>query len=121
MIRPSGWTAAALGVAAVFAPGASAEPPPPATALPVAALQPYRDPAGDQRLRVFVQRLAADPDDTRSANLVAREALQRLRLSGDLAWLERASAAVSQSLRAVPAEANLEGLRLSALVHYETH
>lgn len=117
---PSGWTAAALGVAAVSALGAIPVPPP-VPVPPVTALQPYRDPAGDQRLRVFTQRLAADPDDARFANLVAWEDLQRLRLSGDLVWLERAAAAVSQSLHAVPAEGNLEGLRLSALVRYESH
>lgn len=90
-------------------------------AVGVPALQPYHDPVRDRALQFAKCRLAADPDDSRAANLLARECLDQLRLSGDLAWLTRASAAVDQSLRAVPASVNREGLALSALVRYESH
>ena len=97
-------------------------PPSPGPALsPLPALQPFRDPADDATLAFLQKRVAADPDDVTAQNRLTSMFLRRLRLSGDLAWLDRAAEAARRSLAAVPAAQNPAGLAAQARVQFESH
>src|SRR5687768_13228736 len=67
------------------------------------------------------QRIAADPDDFNAANQLADRLLRRAAWTGALDDLRRADAAVSQSLKAIPAEQNAVALALAARVSIGMH
>ena len=94
--------------------------PSPAAATPP-ALQAFKDPAGDEVLAFLRRRVAADPDDVTAQNRIAAECLRRLRLTGDLSWLDHAADAARRSLTAVPAAQNTAGLATLARVQFESH
>jgi len=74
------------------------------------------------RVRRFLEdRVQRDPDDITAQNRLADIYLQRLRETGDFAWLQRAGEAVRRSLASVPAEENASGLFMQARVEYESH
>ena len=74
------------------------------------------------RVRRFLEdRVQRDPDDIIAQNRLADIYLQRLRETGDFAWLRRAGEAACRSLASVPAEQNATGLFMQARVEYESH
>ena len=98
--------------------GENPSPSPASSSLP--ALAPFKDP--DAVTLAFLQnRVAADPDDVTAQNRLASEYLRRLRLSGDLAWLDRAAEAARRSLSSVAGSQNPAGLAAQARVQFESH
>lgn len=95
--------------------------PSPAPAAAYPALQPFADPRDDAVIAFLRRRVTADPDDVTAQNRLASEFLRRLRLTGDLAWLDRAAGAARASLAAVPAAQNPAGLTALARVQFESH
>ena len=88
---------------------------------PLPTLQPFHDPDDDRAIAFLQKRVAADPDDVTAQNRLASEYLRRLRLTGDLAWLDRAAGAARRSLASVPAAQNAAGLAAQARVQFESH
>ena len=119
--RSFSWCCRHAGASVVCLAAARGENPTPApVSSPLPALAPFKDP--DAATLAFLQkRVAADPDDVTAQNRLASECLRRLRLSGDLAWLDRAAEAARRSLASVPASQNPAGLAAQAKVQFESH
>ena len=67
------------------------------------------------------RRVRQDPDDISALNRLAGEYLRRFRAGGDDRDLTRAYDAAAQSLRSVPAEANIGGLAARARAAFSLH
>ncbi len=110
----------AFVVGPAVARGQTVSPSPSPPSPPIPALAPFADP--DPVTLAFLQRrVAADPDDVTAQNRLASEFLRRLRLSGDLVWLDRAAEAARRSLASVPGAQNPAGLAALARVQFESH
>jgi tetratricopeptide (TPR) repeat protein len=78
-------------------------------------------PPPDETLRFLEQRTKSDPDDFVAFNQLISRYLQKLRETGDYAYLPKAHRAVDASLRAAPAESNISGLHFRARVQLAEH
>ena len=87
----------------------AAAPPPPAAA------------GADTVLHFFEKKVAEDPDDFLAWNQLGSRCLSRLRETGSIAWLDRATAATAASLKAMPSEQNNGGLALQSRVLLAAH
>ena len=67
------------------------------------------------------ERVKSDPDDIVALNKLAAYYLQLHRETEDVSYLELALQSAQASLRALPVEQNLGGLRALAQAEYETH
>ena len=67
------------------------------------------------------QRVKSDPDDMVALNKLAGYYLQLHRETEDVSYLELSLGAAQSSLRVLPADQNLGGLRALAQAEYETH
>jgi tetratricopeptide (TPR) repeat protein len=75
----------------------------------------------EEEHRFFEDRTRRDSDDTYSLNALADIYLRKLRKTGSLGWLDRASEAVRCSLASLPAAANVQAIMLQARVEAELH
>ncbi len=78
-------------------------------------------PSGEQAIRFLEARVRSDPDDVVAHNRLAGLYLQRLRETGDHAWLDHALRSARASLAAVPAGQNADGLAALAHGEYASH
>src|SRR6185436_19978141 len=67
------------------------------------------------------ERVKSDPDDIVALNKLAAYYLQLHRETEDVSYLELSLQSAQSSLRALPVEQNLGGLRALAQAEYETH
>jgi tetratricopeptide (TPR) repeat protein len=97
--------------------------PPDSSSITVPAASPV--PAGadgsEQAIRFLEDRVKRDPDDFIAINKLAGYYLLRLRETGNATWLDLATRAAQNSLKAIPAERNLNGLSLLAQVEMSAH
>ena len=118
-----------LGLAALLlltacgaAPTSSAPPPPPPTPpLPAATLLPDESATAEGAIRFLEERVKRDPYDFIAHNKLAGYYLRRLRETGSMTYLDRASRAAHASLAAIPAEQNAGGLVALAQVEFASH
>ena len=75
----------------------------------------------EEECRFFEDRIRRDSDDTYSLNALVDIYLRKLRQTGDLGWLDRASETVRRSLASLPAVANVQAIMLQARVETEFH
>lgn len=75
----------------------------------------------ERTIRFLEARVAADGEDIVALNRLADLYLEQLRESGNLDHLRRAGDAAGKSLVALPAEQNVDALRLRARVKYQSH
>ncbi|HLN97760.1 MAG TPA: tetratricopeptide repeat protein [Pyrinomonadaceae bacterium] len=102
------------------APVGSAAVPAPANAQP--ARQPRRGNDTTMMAVDFLEeRVKSDPDDLVALNKLAAYYLQLHRETEDVSYLEMSLRAAQSSLRVLPADQNLSGLRALVLAEYETH
>ncbi len=116
-----------LGLIALGTEGCGGWSAPPETArpttatLPPATALPADDAATEGAIRFLEERVKRDPEDFIAYNKLAGYYLQRLRETGDLAFLNLTSRAAQASLAALPAEMNAGGLAALAQVEYASH
>ena len=72
-------------------------------------------------LPFYEARAKSDPGDFIAQNHLAMAYIQELRKTGDLTYIDRASAAAHASLKAVPATQNTGGLVSLSLAEFEGH
>ena len=75
----------------------------------------------DASLLFFEKKTADDPDDFLAWNQLGSRCLSRLRETGNIAWLDRATTAAAASLKAMPSEQNNGGLALQSRVLLAAH
>jgi tetratricopeptide (TPR) repeat protein len=75
----------------------------------------------NETIRFLEDRIKRDPDDFIAQNKLASEYLQRLRETGDVAYLDLANRAAIASLNALPAEQNKGGLTALIQVQFGSH
>jgi len=75
----------------------------------------------DATIRFLEERVKRDPEDFIAYNKLSGEYLQRVRETGDIAYLDLASKAANASLAVLPAEQNKGGLIALAQVEYSSH
>ncbi len=78
-------------------------------------------PDGEAAVRFFEKKVASDPDDFLAWNQLGTRCLTRLRETGAIAWLDRATTAATASLKAMPTERNNGGLALQCRVLLAAH
>ena len=123
---PLGRAILVIGVM-VHALAASSDAPSRPASDEARGLEPAGDAApeaglpADGVIRFLERRVRDDPDDVLAQNRLAVEYLAAMRRGGDLRFLEKARGAAEASLRALPAELNVAGLRARARVEYESH
>jgi tetratricopeptide (TPR) repeat protein len=100
---------------------------PPATSnsssmtVPAASPVPAGAEGSEQAIRFLEARVKRDPDDFIALNKLTGYYLLRLRETGSATWLDLAARAAQNSLKAIPAERNLNGLSLLAQVESAAH
>ena len=94
--------------------------PAPETPAPVAAVV-ERPAEANPTVRFLEDRVKQDPDDFVAHNKLASAYLQRLRETGDIAYLDLAMRAAKTSLSVLPAERNKTGLAVLAQAKYSSH
>ncbi len=93
-----------------------------ATALLPAALAESDNEATARQVRAFLEaRVKSDPQDNVALNRLANEYLRALRVSGDLAYIEKSVHAAKQSLESVPAQENKNALTALGRGQLEQH
>lgn len=114
---------AALGIALLLFRGRSPGPAAPDVALPSRPLAGSTAAERDRerQLRFWSQRAERDPADFIARNNLAAVYLQRVRETGSLDDLARASAAARASLAIVPADYNPAGLGSLAQAEFAQH
>ncbi|HXG82644.1 MAG TPA: tetratricopeptide repeat protein, partial [Pyrinomonadaceae bacterium] len=90
-------------------------------ALPPAAPLASDDKATEQAIRFLEERVKSDPEDFSANGKLAGLYLQRLRETGDLAYLDLAFRAARASLDSVPEERNAGGLAALVLAEFAAH
>lgn len=76
---------------------------------------------GDDPIRFMENRVKQDPEDFVALNKLAAYYLQRLRETGNIAYLDLTARTARASLAAVPAEANSGGLTALAQAEFGSH
>ncbi len=89
--------------------------------LPPAVLLSSDLATTEQTIRFLEKRIQRDPEDFIAHNKLASYYLQRVRETGDLAYLNLASHAARTSLATLPAEQNTGGLTALAQVEFTSH
>lgn len=72
-------------------------------------------------IRDLENRVKLDPEDMIAYNMLAERYLQRLRETGNMSYLVLATQAVQASLKVLPVDHNVDGLRLQAEVEFALH
>ncbi len=90
-----------------------------ASALAHAAQLPVGDV--ESSVRFFEKKVAGDPDDFLAWNQLGGRCLMRLRETGAIVWLDRATAAATGSIKAMPVGQNSGGLALQCRVLLAAH
>lgn len=111
--------AIAATLSACSKPAQAPSPPPPP--LPAAERLASDAQTTDEAIRFLEGKAKADKLDIVARNQLVSYYLQRLRETGNLDYLKLASTAARESLEAVPAERNTNGLAAQALVDFATH
>ena len=86
-----------------------------------AATAPSDNVAVNEAIRFLEDRVKRDPDDFIANNKLASEYLQRLRETGNVAYLDLASRAAKSSLKTLPAEQNKGGLSALIMTEFSSH
>ena len=89
------------------------------TVLPAAV--PVAAEASEGAIRFLEARVKNDPDDFIASNKLQGYYLLRLRVTGNVTWLDLAPRAAQASLKAIPAEQNLGGLAGLAQAEFAAH
>ncbi|HKQ78804.1 MAG TPA: tetratricopeptide repeat protein [Blastocatellia bacterium] len=89
--------------------------------LPAARAIPADADGSEGAIRFLEDRVKRDPDDFIAINKLTNYYLLRLRETGNVTWLELATRAAANSLKAIPAEQNFEGLSLLAQTEFASH
>ena len=89
--------------------------------MPNVAEQPTKKVAANETIRFLEERIKRNPEDFIAYNKIASEYLQKMRETGDAAYLNLASRGATASLEILPAYQNKEGLATLALVKYSSH
>ena len=87
----------------------------------VPANQLPKTTASNETIRFLELRIARDPEDFVAYNKLSSEYLQKMRETGDAAYLDLASRAAAASLKILPAQQNKGGLAVLILVKYSSH
>jgi tetratricopeptide (TPR) repeat protein len=88
---------------------------------PPEAVRPGRPAEENDTIRFLEDRIKRDGDDFVAHNKLAGAYLQRLRETGDIAYLDLAMRAAKASLTILPAEQNKSGLAVLAQAKYSSH
>jgi len=89
--------------------------------LPPAVLLPSDESVIEQSIRFLESRIKRDPDDFIAGNKLAGYFLQRVRETGDLAYLTLAAQRAKASLATMPPERNTAGLMALTQVEFVSH
>jgi len=112
----------ALAVALVSVGCAGPAPAPkPVPALPPAAPLVSDEESTEISIRFFAKKVKEDPANFLAYNKLAGLHLQRLRDTGNVAYLEKALEAARSSLEIFPAEINPDGLGHLASAEFDAH
>ena len=95
--------------------------PPPAPSLPASQTLAAGKPETMSAVSFLENRVKEDPDDIVALNKLSAYYLQLHRETDDVGYLEHALRMAQASLKVLPADQNLAGLRALALAEYETH
>jgi tetratricopeptide (TPR) repeat protein len=93
----------------------------PLITIPAARPIPPGNDGSETAIRFLEDRVKRDPDDFIALNKLAGYYLLRLRETGNVTWLDLATRAARSSLKAIPAEQNVEGVSLLAQVEFAAH